>query len=128
MRPLDFDDAQIDSFGEIISFIDGRVVRKACDIETRHREIDGFSGFSWALTLYLCQLIRFFGQSPREGGRNHAKRVNENHKNETRCVHGSFSGSGREVKFFPRLRFEIHLEYCNIIQALTLSIAARSIS
>ena len=59
MRPLDFDDAQIDSFGEIISFIDGRVVRKACDIETRHREIDGFNGFSWALTLYLCQLIPF---------------------------------------------------------------------
>ena len=88
-----FDDAQIDSFGEIISFIDGRVVRKACDIETRHREIDGFNGFSWALTLYLCQLIRFFGQSPREGRRNHAKGVNDGHKNEDRRMHGSFSGS-----------------------------------
>lgn len=51
MCSLDFDNAQIDSFGKIISLIDGDVVRKTRDVEARHREIDGFNGFRWDLGL-----------------------------------------------------------------------------
>ncbi len=103
MCSLDFDDAQIDSFGKIISLIDGHVERKTRDVEARHREIDGFDGFSRTLGLQLGEPIRCFGRWLGEGRRNHAKDMNKEH-GENRCLHGSFSRSGREVKFFPRLR------------------------
>src|SRR4029434_894833 len=94
---LDFDNAQIDSFGEIISAIDGHVERKIRDVEAWYREIDSLDGFSGTLGLQLGELLRCFGRSLGEGRRNHAKDMNEKH-DETRCMQGSFSRSVRKVK------------------------------
>src|SRR4030095_10571110 len=104
MCSLDFDDAQIVSFGEIISPIDGHVERKTRDVEARHREIDSFDGFTWDLGLQLGELLRCFGPSLGEGGRNHAKDVREGHENEDRSMHGPFSRSGSAMKISLRLR------------------------